>query len=238
VPRAGCSFRRDDVYALDPADHPGITVINQGGKARRFADLPPGSFLSTIAFDNVGRFGHRLLVTAVVSARTTLYSIDCKGRVKVVVRSAARVEGGSAVAPIGFGRFSGRLLAADELSGRIYAFGAGGRVQLVARPRIPAGSDTGVESVGFVPAGFGRTQAAFMADLGAPGSPTTGTDSLLRLTGPRLVHARVRAGDLLVASEAGGVTLVVRCRQRCGIRRIGRAFDATHAEGHIAFSAP
>lgn len=235
LPRAGCSFRRDDVYALDPVDHPGIVTVDRAGKASRFAELPAGSFLSSIAYDNVGRFGYRLLVTAIVSGRTTLYAIDCRGRVKAIVRGAAKVEGGSSVAPAGFGRFAGRLIAADELSGRIYGFGAGGRVQLVARPQVPAGSDIGVESVGFAPAGLKRTDAAFMADLGAPGSPTTGSDSLLRLTGGRLFRAGARAGDLLVATEASGVTFVVRCRKRCIVGRIGRALDATHAEGNIAF---
>jgi hypothetical protein len=235
VPRAGCSFRRDDVYALDPVDHPGVTRIDRTGRARRFVDLPAGSFLSTITFDTVGRFGYRLLVTAVVSGRTTVYAIDCRGRAAVVVRGAARVEGGSAVAPTAFGRFAGQLLAEDESSGSIYAFGAGGRVRLLARPRIPAGGDIGIESIGFVPPRFARTSFAYMADLGAPGSPTRGTDAILRLAGNGLLRAGVRSGDLLAASEASGVTVVVRCMRRCTIRRIGRALDATHAEGHIVY---
>src|SRR3954453_4330127 len=44
LPQARCSFRRDDVYALDPVDHPGITMIDPAGKTRRFAELAPGSF--------------------------------------------------------------------------------------------------------------------------------------------------------------------------------------------------
>ena len=235
--RSNCSFHRDDVYALDPVDHPGVTLVDRLGRARRFVDLPAGSFLSTIAFDNVGRFGYRLLVTAQVSGRTTVYAIDCRGRTTVVLRGAPKVEGGSAVAPAGFGPFGGRLIAADETSGSIYAFGAGGGIRLVARPRIPAGGDTGVESVGFVPPRFARGRAAYLADLGAPGSPTTGSDSILRLTGSRLVGAGVRSDDLLTAAEASGVTVVVHCKQRCTARTIGRALDATHAEGHIVFSA-
>jgi hypothetical protein len=235
---AGCSFRRDDVYALDPVDHPGVTVVGRSGKARRFADLPPGSFLSTIAYDGVGRFGYRLLVTAIVSGQTTLYAIDCRGRATVVVHGAPRVEGGAAVAPSGFGRFAGRLIAADELTGRIYAFGARGGLRLVASPAISAGSDIGVESIGFAPRSFTRPQAAYLADLAAPGSPTTGSDRLLRMPADRLVRSGVHGGDLVVATEARGVTLAIRCRQRCSVRRIGRALDATHAEGHIAFSAP
>jgi MFS family permease len=235
--RSSCSFRRDDVYALDPVDHPGVTRVDRLGRARRFVDLPAGSFLSTIAFDNVGRFGYRLLVTAQVSGRTTLYAIDCRGRATVIVHGAPKVEGGSAVAPPAFGRFAGRLIAADESSGAIYAFGAGGAVRVLARPPIPAGGDIGVESVGFVPRRFTRSQGAYLADLGAPGSPTTGTDSILRLTGSRLVGAGVRGGELLTAAEASGLTVVVRCLRHCTARRIGRALDATHAEGHIGFSA-
>lgn len=235
VPRADCSFRRDDLYALDPGSDPGVTLITREGRARRFLDLPAGSFPSSIAFDTVGAFGHRLLVTVLVSGRSTLYAIDCRGRARIVVRGAPKVEGGSAVAPRSFGSHRGRLIALDETSGRVYAFGSRGRVRVVARPRLPAGQDLGVESAGFVPA-YRRRGAAYLADLGAPGSPTQGTDSVLRLTGAALRSAGVRAGDLLVATEAGGITISIRCTRSCTVRRIGRALDATHAEGHIAFA--
>ena len=236
IPRARCSFRRGDVYALDPIDRPGVNVINRAGHVHRLLDLPSGSFLSSIAFDTVGRFGYRLLVTAVVSNKTTLFAVDCRGRARVIARGVVRVEGGSAVAPRTFGRFGGRLVAVDESGGGIYAFDAAGHVRLVARPPTPAGGDIGVESVGFVPRGFGRRGVAYLADFGAPGSPTQGSDSVLSLSGSELVRAHVAPGDLLVATEAGGVTFAVRCRRRCEARRIGRALPATHAEGHIAFA--
>jgi hypothetical protein len=236
VPGAGCSFHADDVFALDPVDHPGVTLIDRRGRARRFVDLPAGSFLSSIAFDRTGSFGYRLLVTAIVSGRTTLHAIDCRARVRVIVRGAARVEGGAAVSPRTFGRFPGRLIAVDELSGRVYAFGPKGHVRLLARPNLAAGTDIGVESVGFVPMSFSSRGAAYLADLGAPGSPTQGTDSVLRLNGSALRGAGTRPGDLILATEAGGITLAVRCLRRCTVRRIGRALDATHAEGHIAFA--
>jgi hypothetical protein len=237
VPGAGCSFRRDDVYALDPVDRPGVNLITRAGRARRFVELSPGSFLSSIAFDTVGRFGYRLLVTALLENRTTLYAIDCRGRPRVVARDVARVEGGAAVAPARFGPLGGRLIAVDELSGNVYAFDAKGRVRLVSHPAVRFGADLGVESVGFVPRGLTRRGAAFLADLGAPGSPTQGTDSVLSLSGRALLRGGARPGDLLVAAEAGGVTLSIRCARRCVTRRVGRAFDATHAEGHIAFAS-
>jgi len=91
---AGCSFRRNDVYALDPAADPGIIRIDRLGRARRFADLPSGAFLSGIAFDAVGRFGHRLLVTALFGENMTLYALDCRGRSSVILQAGPRVEGG------------------------------------------------------------------------------------------------------------------------------------------------
>lgn len=143
----------------------------------------------------MGRFGYRLLVTAVVSNKTTLYAIDCRGRARVIARGVVRVEGGGAVAPRTFGRFGGWLVAVDESGGNIYAFNARGRVRLVARPRAPAGGDIGVESIGFVPRGFGRGGLAYLADFGAPGSPTQGSDSVLSLSGSArsCAHASHRA---------------------------------------------
>ena len=88
----------------------------------RLVDFPADAFPSGIAFDLLGRFGYRLLVTAVVAGKTTLYAIDCLGGRTVVARDAPRVEGGIAVAPSSFGRFGGDLIAPDEHSGRIFAF--------------------------------------------------------------------------------------------------------------------
>jgi hypothetical protein len=234
---AGCRFRQDDVYALDPVTAPGLIKIDRLGRSRRFADLPAGSFLSGIAFDHVGRFGYRLLVSALVANRLTLFAVDCRGRASVLLRDGPRVEGGMAVAPATFGRFAGQLIAADENSGRIYAFDRRGRSQLLAESGLSAGPDIGVESVGFVPSTFRRRGAAYMADFGAPGAPTTGTDSLLALRGADLVRAGVRAGEMLVATEAGAVTIAVRCLRRCTVRRIGQGPMMTHGEGHITIVA-
>lgn len=234
---AGCRFREDDVYALDPVTAPGVIKIDRLGRSRRFADLPAGSFLSGITFDHVGRFGSRLLVSALVANKLTLYAVDCRGRASVLLRDGPRVEGGMAVAPATFGRFAGQLIAADENSGRIFAFDHRGRVQPLAESGLAAGPDIGVESVGFVPSAFRRRGAAYMADFGAPGAPTVGTDSLLTLRGADLIRAGVRAGDMLVATEAGAVTIAVRCLRRCTVRRIGQGRTMTHGEGHITVLA-
>ena len=235
LPNARCSFKRDDVYALDADSTPGVVWIRRTGQALRLVDFPAGAFPSGIAFDLVGRFGYRLLVTAVVAGKTTLYAIDCLGGRTVVAQDAPRVEGGIAVAPSSFGRFGGNLIAPDENSGRILAFSPTGAVQLVARSRVAAGGDIGIEGVGFVPSGFSRTGSAYFSDLGAPGSPTEGTDSLLALRGTALVRAGVRAGDLVAATEAGAITISVHCARGCTVRRIGEGPVATHGEGHITF---
>jgi hypothetical protein len=232
VPRAGCSFRRDDVYALDPTSRPGVVKIARNGRASRLVDLPAGSFPSSIAFDTGGRFGNRLLVTTTAAGETILNAIDCRGRTREMATRVPRVEGGAAVAPRSFKPFAGRLIAADELSGRIYAFDPRGHASVVARPNLPAGGDLGVESLGFAPATFTRRGTAYLADLGAPRSPTEGTDSVLRLKG-----TPIRPGELVVATEAGGITIAIHCNRHCTTRRIARALDATHAEGHIAFFA-
>jgi hypothetical protein len=144
-------------------------------------------------------------------------------------------RGGLAVAPRIFGRFGGNLIAADEVTGRIYAFGPGGRVSLVAESGLPAGGDIGTEAVGFVPPKLGRHGAAYLADLGSPGSPTSGSDSLLTLTGAGLSRATLHPGELIVATEAGAKTLAIRCARRCTIRPVADGPTVTHAEGHITF---
>jgi hypothetical protein len=232
VPGASCAFERDVIFALDPSATPGIIRIDRSGLSSRFADLPAGAFPAGITIDTVGLFGYRLLVTSFATGTTTLHAFDCRGSAWVVATGAPHVEGGIAVAPRTFGGFGGKLIAADEVTGRIYAFGPRGRVTLVAESGVPAGGDIGTESVGFVPPNRG---AAYLADLGAPGSPTTGSDSLLVLAGMGLSRANLHPGELIVATEAGAKTLAVRCMRRCTVRRVAEGPVVAHAEGHITF---
>jgi hypothetical protein len=234
VPGAGCAFQRDVIFALDPDATPGVVRIDRSGQSSRFANLPAGAFPSGIAIDTVGSFGYRILITSFASGSTTLYAFDCRGRARVVA-SAPHVEGGLAVAPRSFGRFGGNLIGADELTGRIYAFGPGGRIRLVAESGLPAGGDIGTEAVGFVPPKLGRHGAAYLADTGAPGSPTSGSDGLLVLAGAGLSRANLHPGELIVATEAGAKTLAIRCARRCSIRHVADGPTVTHAEGHITF---
>jgi hypothetical protein len=235
VPKSDCSFHRNDVFAL--GDNPDRVVrITRRGNASSFVSLP-SPFLAAIAFDRVGTFGHRLLVAGTANDETTLYAIDCRGRVKVLTRHGPLVEGGMEVAPRGFGRFGGRLFAADELHGPVYAFKRSGAAVTVARPSLATGGDIGVEALGFVPR-LVKHAAAFLADRGVPGSPHPGTDSILRLTAAQLRSAGVHAGDLLVATEGGADTVAIRCRKqrkRCGVHLVAHGPVVAHAEGHIAF---
>jgi hypothetical protein len=232
-----CRFPRDGVYAIEPQGQPGVIAVNQAGRARRLVDLPGAGLVNGIAFDRTGRFGHRLLVTATKAARTTtVFAIDCRGRVRTITRAAPAVEGGIVVAPPSFGRFAGDLIAPDERSGRIVAIAPSGRARLVANSGIAHGGDIGVESAGFVPRGFGARWSAYLADRVSPGNPHPGDDEILRLGGRAVLRAGVRPGDLLVAGEGGAQTVAVRCRRTCSVRHFADGPLAAHAEGHIVFA--
>jgi hypothetical protein len=233
-PQAGnhCSFGINNAFALEPGkQRPGVIMISPEGRARRFASLPPGRSLSGIAFDGTGRFGHRLLVTGTSGGRTTVFGIGCDGRVSVVAAGGPAMEGGIAVAPAGFGRFGGDLIAPDEGSGRVYAVHPDGRVDTLASSGLPAGGDVGVESAGFVPAG---AAAGYLADRFSAGNKHPGDDAILRLD---LARAGVRAGDLLVATEGGARTIDVRCAASCTVREVAAGPAIAHAEGHIVFAS-
>jgi hypothetical protein len=232
----GCSFGPDATYALEPSSSPGVISIDAHGHARRFASLPAVR-PDGIAFDDVGRFGHRLLVTANTPAGTTVLGVDCAGRVTTIASHLPRVEGGIAVAPLSFGSFGGDLIAPDETTGRLWAIGPGGTTKLIAQSPLPAGGDIGAESGAFVPPGFSRDWAAYVADRRSPGNRHPGTNSILRLSGAELTSAGVHAGDLVVTSEAGAQTIVITCSATaCTVRHIADGPAAAHVEGHIVFA--
>ena len=230
-----CSFGNDTAFALEPGIRPGVVMISPQGEARRFASLPPGRFLSGIAFDSTGRFGHRLLVTAGSGGRTTVFGIGCDGRLSTIAAGAPAVEGGIAVAPAAFGRFGGDLIAADETSGRVYAVDPAGQVITLAQPALPAGGDIGVESAGLVPP---RAAAAYLADRFSARNKHPGDNAILQLSAAQLARAGIRAGDLLIATEGGAKTIDIRCTATCTVRYVAAGPVIAHAEGHIAFASP
>ncbi|HKB29369.1 MAG TPA: hypothetical protein VKD26_00860 [Streptosporangiaceae bacterium] len=235
VTAASCPFGADSTYALEPATAPGVISIDRRGQAHRFASLP-GTRPNGIVFDGVGRFGHRLLVTASAAGGAAVFAIDCAGQVTTITSHAPRAEGGIAVAPPSFGAFGGDLITPDEITGRIWAIGPDGQARLVARSHLPSGGDIGSESAGFVPAGFGPDWAAYVADRRVPGNRHPGTDSILRLPGAELTAAGAGPGALVVASEGGAQTVAIACAATCTVRHIADGPAPSHVEGHIVFA--
>lgn len=232
-----CSFGAGTIFALQPTGQPGIIEVGPDGRTRRFATVPKAGLLTGITFDRTGHFGHDLLVTdRAPSGVTKVLAFDCAGHVRTITRSAPALEGGLAVAPASFGRYAGDLIAPDERTGRVFAIQPDGTVLTLAISGLAHGGDIGVESEGFVPPGFGAGLAAYVADRFSRGNRHPGTDSLLRLPGSALVKAGVRAGDLLVATEASAKTILVRCARTCTVRYIAIGPAISHVEGHISFA--
>lgn len=192
--------------------------------------------LSGIAFDTTGGFGFRLLVSGPLQGKTAIAAIDCNGAVSFITKSAPALEGGLAVAPDGFGSFREDLIAPDELSGHIYAIAPDGSVTVVAMSGMPVGSDTGVESVAFVPPGFTHGGEAYYSDRLTPGNLHPGSDSLLRLSAANLAGAGVHDGDLVSVTEGGATMEDVRCTLACLTFAVVQTPSSSHGEGHIAFT--
>jgi hypothetical protein len=234
-----CRFDPDEVAALDATSAPpGVILISPGGVASRLASISSASALVGIAFDTVGRFGHRLLVAGPTArpGQTQISAVDCQGKVSTIGDVAVPLEGGMTVAPPTFGAFAGQLIAANELDGTIYAISPTGRLQMVARSGLPAAQDIGVESVGFVPAPGPGT--AYLADRVTAGGIHPGTDTLLRLDGQSLASAGVGPGDLLAGTEGGASVVDVRCESACSTHLVVPIPTASHGEGHLLVLPP
>ena len=230
----GC-FGADTVYAIRLGTGKGVIRVGSSGGTRVLARLTARGLVDGIAFDRTGAFKGRLLVTVNAGSGSTVDAVDCRGRVTAITTHAPRIEGGIVVAPRGFGRFAGDLIAPDERGGSIYAITPSGRTVRIGASGLPHGPDIGVESAGFVPAGV---TDALLADRLTPGNRHPGDDVVLRLRHAALLTAGVHAGDLLVASEGGALTDAVRCGAAgCTIRHVASGPVVAHAEGHIAFIA-
>lgn len=236
VAAAGCRFARDDAFILRLHAPIGITRVDRTGtETGSFANLNVPS-LSAIAFDTTGDFDHRLLATGQANGKTQVFAIDCSGAVQTVTTSAPAFEGGVAVAPSSFGQFGGDLIAPDELSGVIWAVAPDGTSTLVVNSGLPKGGDIGVESVGFVPAGFARGGYVYYTDRVSPGNPHPGTDHVLRLSSADLIAAGVQDGDLLSATEGGASMIDVRCDTSCHVTTVVATPTTAHGEGHLVFT--
>ena len=234
---AGCSFASDDVFILDLTAPPGVARVDRAGHNSRLATIPGVDTLSGIALDTTGGFGYRLLVAGTHENHTVVFAIDCQGGLAIVSDEVPAMEGGFVVAPAGFGQFGGDLIAADELGGQVWAIAPDGTAALMLTPNLPTGGDTGVESLGFVPPGFSAGGAGYLADRGTPDNPFPGSDSLLRLSSAALATAGVHDGDLLVATEGGGLTVAIHCEDTCAATSVANGPAGGHIEGHVTFAA-
>ena len=246
VDGAGCSFARDDVWAIHPT---GPSEVDELAQSKTKVAISGVESLNGIVFDTSGAFGHRLLVTGPKKGKTVVIAIDCKGGEQVITSSAPAVEGGLAVAPASFRLFPGGLIAPDENSGKIWAIkpdgssvliydSSGGSAMAGVDP-LPKGGDLGVESAGFVPDGFFENGGwAYLADRATPGNPHPGTDSLLRLSSDQLRQGGAADGDLVVATEGGAQAIALNCSltQVCIPRNVVTTGTTSHGEGHIAFA--
>ncbi len=234
VPAARCSFPRDTVYAIEPARRGRVVAVAPGGRVRRLAEIRGVKSLNGIVFDTGGRFGGRLMVAGLTAdGHGALIAVDCRGRTRILTRSAPHLEGGLAIAPAGFGTFAGDLIAPDELDGRLLALAPDGGVRDLVDPGQPAGGDIGVESLGIVPS---ARADAYLADRSVAGNRNPGHDAILRLTAEALRAAGVVPGDLLATLEGGGATIAVHCDPGCRVREVATAPAGAHAEGSIAFA--
>jgi hypothetical protein len=232
VPATNC-FGRGAVYALKVPGPHGILKIGPGNAVRPFATIAARGLEDGITFDQAGGFGFRLLVTINAGSHTTVDAIDCRGRVRTITRDAPRIEGGIVVAPRGFGRFGGDLIASGEASGHVFAITPRGRTELVADSGLPHGNDIGVESEAFLPGD--AKSSMLLADRRTPGNRHPGDDVVLRVTNRALYAAGARPGDLLVATEGGARTDAIRCaRTGCQVLHVADGPPIAHAEGHIA----
>jgi hypothetical protein len=238
VESVGCAWSADDLFVLDLGSPPGLTRVDPAGHATHFATLAGADTLGGIALDTVGNFGHRLLATGTRGDRSIVFAVDCVGSVSTITDSAPPMEGGLAVAPSTFGQFAGDLIAPDENTGQLWAIDAAGGAAVVAVPNLPAGGDTGVESVGFVPPGFSTGGFAYLADRATPDNPFPGTDSMLRLASASLVSAGVQEGDLVVSTEGSGTTVSVHCAASCTVSQVAQGTPGGHIEGHLLLVAP
>jgi hypothetical protein len=207
--------------------------LSARGRVSDFARLPGSGLENGIAFDGIGRFGHRLLVTSTASNVTTLFAVDCRGHVKALTRGGPKVEGGIAVAPASFGAFGGDLIAPNEVAGDLYAFAPSGRASLIVHSPSPHGQDVGIESEGFVPAHY---RSALVADRLTPGNRHPGDDLILALSRAALGGAGVAAGELLIVDEGGADTIAVTCSTLCHAREVAIGPPEAHIEGHVVFS--
>jgi hypothetical protein len=213
VSPGGHGFPAGAIYCHVP-DNRIFRISRDGKTVRLFASLPTSETSDgMLAFDNVGRFGYRLIAATGRSGEQNaiggvVYTIGARG----VVERVGRYPGpggadGLAVAPPGFGVAAGQALLTVDAgpgSGSIVAVGPRGRVRTIAR--LPDGPNP----IAVIARGKASSAAAagfYVAD--------TNTRNVYVASAAQL---RRYAGDVLVGTETAARFFVIRQR--------GTAYDA------------
>ena len=143
-----------------------------------------------------------------------------------------------AVAGAGFGRFAGQLVAPDENGGVIRAFAAAGR-RACSPPRgCPRAATSAWRAWASCRGASGRAGRRCSPTASRPAPRTRAATPCSPSAAGRCGARACAAGDLLAVTEAGALTIAIRCARRCSVRRVAEGPAITHAEGHIAFVPP
>jgi DNA-binding beta-propeller fold protein YncE len=126
--------QRQTIYSIQPT----------GGSATRFATIPslPNSD-SSLTFDRVGSFDHKLIVT---DRRGPVWTVSSGGRATQIADVGVHIEGPE-VAPLAFDPVGGKILVSNDFDDTIYAVGQNGSVTEAATYESP-------ESVRFLPSNY------------------------------------------------------------------------------------
>jgi hypothetical protein len=193
-----------------------IYRIAADGTTTLFASLPERTISDgALAFDRVGRFGHRLVAATGGSGSDggTVYTVDSRGQVRGI--GAYPGPGGAenlVIAPGTFGSQAGSALLAldkDTTRGSVVAVDAGGRATTIAR--LPDGANP----IAVVPRRLRRAGAPrpgfYVVDT-APGTVLTASaDQFAGHEGAVVVGTEVR-GQIWLVSPRGSGFRTVRLR--------------------------
>ncbi len=139
-------FPSRDVYASD-----GATIYhfsNNGLNQRIFTTLPScGCFVRGIMFDDVGSFGHKMIVS---TTSGQIFSVTSAGVATQIANLGQDTEG-LAIATAGFGPYAGSLLVGSEYSGQIHTINPSTMVVTDLGINIP-----GAEMLSSVPLSLGE----------------------------------------------------------------------------------